>query len=492
MGVWDRLLGRRKSDAKIKKRVYAANNVGRLFADFVTMQKSADAEIRPALRRVRDRCRDVARNNDYARRYLQLLTTNVVGSQGVKVQVRGRNSDGALDAPGNAIIERQWREWGKRGVCTRDGRLSWIDAQRVFCDTLARDGEVLVELIEMPSHPHGFAIHFVEADYLDEQMNETLRNGNEVRMGVEMDAFGKVVAYHLLLEHPGKDFNIEAKTTRRRRVLADQILHCFLPDRPGQSRGMPLMATALTRLKMLDAYEEAELVAARVAASKMGFFTSPDGDGYTGSDMEDGRAPIMEAQPGTFEQLPAGMDFKTFDPEHPVSAFAEFEKAVLRGIASGLGVSYVSLANNLEGVNYSSIRQGVMEDRDHFKMIQTFMVEHFIEPVFRKWLTQAMTTGAVPIPFTKYDKFADNLVFRPRGWGWIDPMKEMQAHVVGLQNGITTLQDVATHQGRDVEEVFEQIEAERELAATYGITMAFEPFGQKSPATPLVEGQTQQ
>jgi capsid protein len=109
---------------------------------------------------------------------------------------------------------------------------------------------------------------------------------------------------------------------------------------------------------MLHGYREAELVAARVAASKMGFITSPDGDGYTEDDLEDTHAPVMSAELGSFEQLPTGMDIKLFDPTHPTSAFSDFHKAVLRGIASGLGVSYASLASDLENVNYSSIRQG--------------------------------------------------------------------------------------------------------------------------------------
>lgn len=241
------------------------------------------------------------------------------------------------------------------------------------------------------------------------------------------------------------------------------------------------MVTALGRLKMLDGYEEAELVAARVAAAKMGFFVSPDGEEYTGDDTEDDYTPITEAAPGSFEQLPAGMDFKAFDPDHPTTAFPDFEKAILRGIASGLNISYVSLSNNLEGVSYSSIRQGVMEDRDHFQMLQQFMINHFVRPVFRAWLLMAMTTGAVPLPIAKYAKFADSALFVPRGFGWVDPQREIQSQVLGLENGIMTLQDIAAHQGRDVEEVFEQIERERELAKQYGIQLAFEPFGSKTP-----------
>ena len=172
------------------------------------------------------------------------------------------------------------------------------------------------------------------------------------------------------------------------------------------------MAAAINALKMLHGYREAELVAARVSAAKMGFITSPDGDGYTGEDLEDTHAPIMNAEPGSFEQLPAGMTVQSFDPQHPVTAFSDFHKAVLRGISSSLGVSYAALASDLESVNYSSIRQGALDERDHYRTLQQLMIDHFVMPVFEAWLAAAMTSGSVNLPMTKYEKFQDSVIYR--------------------------------------------------------------------------------
>ncbi len=355
MGFFDRF---RRKTSPPKRRGYAGVNTSRLFADFSTMTRSSDSELKPALRVLRNRCRELARNDEYVRRYLALLKTNVIGPHGVNVQAKARNADGSLDGPGNKIVENAWHSWGQRGNCTVDGRLSWVDAQRLFVEALARDGEVLVRFADGYKNRDRFAIEFVEADLLDEELNIKTSNGNRVRMGVEVDDFGKSVAYHLLAEHPGDQEFANSYSRKHVRVPAEQMLHVFLPERAHQTRGAPMLATAITSLKMLHGYREAELVAARVAASKMGFITSPDGDGYTGDDLEDTHAPVMSAELGSFEQLPTGMDIKLFDPTHPTSAFSDFHKAVLRGIASGLGVSYASLASDLENVNYSSIRQG--------------------------------------------------------------------------------------------------------------------------------------
>ena len=126
------------------------------------------------------------------------------------------------------------------------------------------------------------------------------------------------------------------------------------------------LAPALSQVKMLNAHREAELVATRMAAAKMGFFTSESGDDVPADDY-DNNVPIIDAEPGTFHQLPAGVDFKAFDPTHPATAFADFQKGILRGTASGLGVSYASLSNDLEGTSYSSIRQGALEERDAYR-----------------------------------------------------------------------------------------------------------------------------
>jgi len=484
MGVMDFFKGKPKT----AKRSYNGANIGRLFSDFVTSSRSADSEIRPNLRTLRDRCREISRNHPYAKRYLQIMTTNIVGATGVSLQVRKRNDDNSLDTVGNRLIEQNFMAWGRTGFCTVDGRLSWMQAQRLFMETLARDGEVIIKKIRRPSgNPFGFSLQFLEADYLDEEYNKRLSNGNEVRMGVEIDKAGKPVSYFMFEDHPHHDHSYGSLTKRRHiQVPADQIIHCFIQERAGQTRGVPMMSNALTRLKMLDGFEEAALVNARVAASKMGFFISPEGDGFVGDDY-DNHAPIMSAEPATFTQLPQGMDFKAFDPSQPTDNFADFEKAILRGIASGLGVSYVSLANNLEGVSYSSIRQGTIEDRDHFKMMQQFMIDAFIDPVYRAWLEMAITVGKLNLPMGKYDLFADNVIYRPRGFAWVDPQKEINASVTALNNGIVTLQDIHAQYGKDTEDVFEQINRESELADRYGIDTAFQPYGTKLPAQPSID-----
>ena len=452
-----------------RKRAFEAANTGRLFNDWMTQTKSADADIRYTLKAMRARSRDLTQNNDYARRYLDLVAANVVGPKGITLQVRAREPNGVLDQVANQILEREFYLWGKPGVCTVDGRMSWVDAQKVFIETVARDGECFVLFVEDDANPYHFRLQFVDADLIDQDKNEVLPDGSQIRMGIEVDATGRPTAYYVKTKHPD-DYQFSGQYVRTIRIPAERMIHAFRQDRIGQTRGTPWTATAMTRLKMLGGYEEAELVAARIGASKMGFFVSESGDEFQADGQNADGTLNMNAQPGEFMQLPAGVDFKQYDPQHPSTAFREFEKAMLRGIASGLGVSYTSLANDLEAVSYSSIRQGLLEERDQWRVVQAWMIEHFCEPVYLRWLRNALDFGAVPLPGNKYFKFSATQ-WVPRGWQWVDPRSEAEAQIVAINNGLMTRTQALAERGLDIEDVLRERAAEEELIASVGVTL---------------------
>lgn len=459
-------------------RSYAGAKSGRLM-DFVGGTRSADDEIRWDIRKLRDRCRELARNNDYAKRYISLMKTNVIGEMGIQLQADSKNPDGTDDDAANNQIEREWELWCKKGNCTVDGKYSWIDCQDIVLESMATEGEVLIQLVNDKRNPWGFAIKFLDNDMLDEEYNETLSNGHEVRMGVEVDQNDKPVAYWLW-DFNQYDYLVKYPHSRkRRRIPAGEIIHMFKSQRPNQNRGVPPMATSILDLQMLDGYIEAELTSARVASSKMGFYQSADGGEYKGDGVEDKHTPLQQVEPGIFELLPPGMTFQSFDPQHPTSQFKDFIKQVLRAVASGTNVSYASLSNDLESVNYSSIRQGALEERHHFKKEQRFVIEHFLQPVYERWLLMAMTKGKLSLPVAKFEKFS-RAKWMPRGFGYIDPLKEVQSYILAINNGFMTLQDVAAIHGRDVKSLFEAIQKEKQMAEKFGIKLAVEPFGDKA------------
>lgn len=469
------------------KRSYAAANTGRLFSDFAGSPASSDAELKNALPKLRERSRDLARNNEYARRYFDLMKTNIVGDRGFQLQVKALDSVGNLDKSGNDATEKAFANWSRMGNCTVDGKMSWVDAQRLAIESLARDGEAFIILHRGSSFTDSFAIEFIEPDQIDVTLNKKLDGGNEVRMGVELDKFKKPVAYYIQTNHPGDAGYVTLTASpKHRRIEASKVVHLYKHLRAGQTRGEPWLASSIPALKQLGALREAAVINARIGASKMGFFTSPSGDGFVADDL-DNNVPIMEAEPGTFHQLPQGVDFKTFNPDYPASEFDSFHKSVLKGIASGMGVSYTSLSNDLESTSYSSIRQGALEERDNYRNNQAFMTEHFVRPIYEAWLSAAMEMNTFGIPVRQYERFRDASSFRGKAWSWIDPAKEAQASVIGLQNGFLSIQDVASQYGKDVEELMSQIARDKTLAEQFGIAYTFEPYGANKATVPVSE-----
>lgn len=496
MGLLD--IFRKRDDAKrmtpktqkIQHRIYKAAETGRLFGDWKSNDNSADAEIRYQLKLIRERCRDLARNNEYARRYIKLLERNVVGERGISLQMKSRETNGALDIVANDQIERAWRQFTKLGAPTIDGRMDFVDAQNFVISSVARDGEAIVVLHESnePGMP-SIQIQFIEPDQVDETYNGTLQNGNEVRMGVELNDARRPVAYHVFENHPGDDiFNMKKSNIKRMRIPAEKVIHIYDQERAGQTRGVPWLQSVAAPLKMLNGWREASLVNQRASASKMGFFTTPAGENFPADDY-DNEVPLIDFEPGTLHQLPEGVSFEAFDPHNPTTNFADFERQILKGIASSLNVSYIDLANDLESVSYSSIRQGALADRDNYRALQGFMIRHFIMPVFEAWLRATISDDKINLPIEKFDKWMDGAEFRGRGWQWVDPKKEMEAAVLGLKTGVLSMQDIANQYGRDVEETMAQIARDKQLAEQFGITFALEPFGAtQMPIDPDVTG----
>ena len=474
----------RPNHLRLITKKYEAAKQDRLTWSWGTGLTAPNQDVQNAIQPVRARARDLAQNNDYVRRFLQLVRVNVVGHQGIGFQSRATNPDESMDEVANKKIETAWKRFCKIGNMDMTGKLSMREGLELVIESLMRDGEFLVQKVigKAAGNRENFRLHFIDIDLLDATLNEVLPNGNLLIMGIEVDRFSRPVNYHILRNHPAATQQIHG--TKYEIIPADQIIHGFFMERAGQVRSVSPMASAMTRLNMLGGYEEAELVNSRVSSTKMGFFTSPDGEAFGDADEYDEaeKALISEAEPGTFEQLPFGTDFKEWNPQHPTTAFEGFVKAILRGIDAGLGVSYVSLANDLQGVSYSSIRQGELSDRSVWRALQAWLIDHFMIQVFEGWLESALMTGAIQLPWTKFDNF-NRPHWKPRGWAWVDPAKEIKAAREAVQSGFKSVSGIHAEEGLDTEEVFATLAANKKLAEEHGLELA--AFIPEQPDQPI-------
>jgi len=231
---------------------------------------------------------------------------------------------------------------------------------------------------------------------------------------------------------------------------------------------------------MLNAYEESEAVAARIGASKMGLFEKR-ADSLAGDLASDPRPATMEANPGTFEIVPDGYEFKAWEPDHPTAQFPAFIKQMLRKIASGFSVFYNVLANDAEGVSYSTMRSFALVERDDWRSIQQDFIDMWRRPLYAAWLGMALLTGSLKLSSRDPSRYMA-VRHRPRGWQWIDPEKEAKAAVLSIQNGLGTRTGFLAEKGEDIEDVFAELAREQALAKEYGLSISGEAAAAAAPA----------
>ena len=432
--------------------------------NWVSEVKSINEDLRTQGEALRARARDLEQNNDYVARYLNLVETNIIG-EGVKLQSKARTNRGKLDMRVNRTIEREFKNWTYAENCSRDGRLDWEDIQRLVARSVARDGEVIVRIVRGSE----FKIALYDADFLDYALNREATDGNNaIIQGIELDRAGKPVAYYLWKMPPNKVPSIFGMPTKSpninqyERVLAEDIIHIYKSDRPNQIRGATWLAPVMIHLLMLNRYERAEMRAAEIAASKVGYYKTPTGDYLDDEDNAEGYGLPSSIGGVGFTELPAGTELAMLDPNHPVSAYSDYVAGVLRGVATGLNVTYHALSSDLTSVNFSSIRAGTIEERDNWRKWQQFYVCHLIRPIFAAWLE--FNRNRLGLSSTAADA-----TFVPRGWSWVDPVKELQSHQMAYELGVTSLSAIAASQGKDLEEVFDQRAKEKELMAEFGL-----------------------
>lgn len=451
----------RSFDAAITSRLTSTWRAGNL---------SADAELRGDIKTLRARSRDLYRNNDHMRRFVNLAVSNIVGSKGFTLQVRGKDRNtGEPDKAANDFLESDFADWAQD--CDVTGKLTFRELCKLYVRQVFIDGEFLAIKVDGTTNADRFKLQILDPDQLDDTRNEQFGK-NLIRMGVEVNAAGEPVAYHILQSHPN-DLTYRTGGRIYQRIEASRVIHNFIIERPNQSRGIPQGVTAMMRLRNLKGYEEAEVINKRISASKMGFFErNNDGEGYEGEFEDDGSI-SMEAEPGVFETLPNGVTLNSFDPTSDGTSYADFVKSTLRGVASGLGVNYNTLANDLEGVNYSSIRAGVLEDRELWMALQEWMADVFLRPVYKHWLRNHLTFNS-GMPATTYDKFKHH-DWQPRRWAWVDPKKDIDAAVIAIDNGLKTRAQVIRESGLDPEQVWADLAAENAKLRELGVLVDATP-----------------
>jgi lambda family phage portal protein len=260
------------------------------------------------------------------------------------------------------------------------------------------------------------------------------------------------------------------------RVPADSVLHLFRPLRPGQLRGQPWLTQVLVKLYELDQYDDAELVRKKTAAMFAGFVTknAPE-DQILGEGTPDSTgASLAGLEPGTLQVLLPGEDVKFSTPADVGATYETFMRVQLRSIAAGMGITYEQLTGDLTGVNYSSIRAGLLEFRRRCEQFQhQVIVYQMCRPIWRRWIEAALLAGALRAAVDDPGLF--DVKWIAPGWAWVDPLKDIKAQIMAVRAGFKSRAEVVSEQGYDAEAIDREIAADNARADELGLEYDSDP-----------------
>ena len=448
------------------KRDYEAAKFGRRTDGWWTSGTSANTEVLSAGTKLRDRARDLVRNNPYAKKAVRIFSDNFIGTG---IIPEARSPSDKL----NKQIMKAWEDWVV--YSDAEGDLDFYGLQALIIRSTFESGECFVRCLdrefENDTNLVPIQLQVFESDYLDITKSDT---SGKIRQGIEFDNKGRRTGYWLYKSHPGDSVSGSSNQASIR-IPADEILHIYEKDRPGQIRGVTSFAPVLLRLKNLDDYDDAELWRKKIEACFAAFVIQNSGsEGPTlGSialhrNSTSDQTRIETFRPGMIEYLKPGEDVRFGSPTGDAH-YESYKRSQLHAIAAGLGITYEQLTGDLSQVNYSSLRAGLLEFR---RMIETLRWQMFIpmfcEPVWRRFIDRAYIAGLI-------SKIDYSVNWTAPKFEMIDPLKDAEADTMMMRNGTLTLRKAIANRGFDPDTQIEEIARTNELLDKHSIILDSDP-----------------
>ncbi|MFN4142778.1 phage portal protein [Aestuariivirga sp.] len=423
----------------------------------------------------------LAARGSLARRARYLVANNALAAAGVEAWLSALTGTGIkaqsahLDPNVRALINVTFEQWTDKA--DGDGLTDFYGLQALIARRMVVDGEALAI---MSVDQTGLKVRLLDPEQLDGSMTRELGGGARIIQGVEFDVAGRRIAYHIFRDRPGLGMALTPI-----RVPAEDVLHIFRVEVPGQVRGVSWFAPILLRLREYDEAIDAQLVRQKLAAMLAGFIVDPEG---TAAGFASGEQPSLAGlvesglAPGTLSVLNSGQDIRFSDPPQIASEAIDFLRITAREIASGLGVPYEALTGDLSSVNYSSIRAGLVEFRRRAEAIQHGVLAfQLLRPVFRRWIITESLAGRLGAPGSDLEPLMAVRWITPKQQ-WVDPLKDAQAEATAIAAGLMSRREAIASRGYDIEQVDAEIAADNARAKTLGLDFTAKPASQKEPS----------
>ncbi len=423
---------------------------------------------------LRDRSRDMSRNDPWGAAMAERRVTNMVGT-GIKPRSE------APEEEHRAAIQDLWKRWtdeadadgildfyGLQELATRE----WNDAGECFGRFRFRRPEdgltvpLQLQLIESEQVPHNY--------------NTVSPANNPIRAGIERDMLGRRVGYWMYREHPGERFNMRANSGEIIRVPGDEVFHMFQPMRAGQLRGYPTITPVLAKMYQMGQFDDATIMRQWVATLFAGFMKRPTAKAgainpLTGKPRDEEQdwdeTDIASLESGTIQELPPGWEMEWADPPEAGSTYEGFMRYQLMSSAAAVGMSYEVLTGDLRGINDRLLRALLQEFRRRVRMWQHHLLVHqFCRVVWSRWMDTAVLAGALQLPdYENRRAEYQSVRWVPERWPYLHPVQDVQAEVDEIRAGLSTRSERVNERGEDIESLDQEYKADQDRADRLGI-----------------------
>ena len=482
MNILDKIIGWISPEAGARReawrqnlnemRSYDAGNYGRLNAGWHVINQSAEETDRYNRDVVRARARDLERNSDMANSVVGAYKRNVIGL-GWTLQARTDNE--AL----NRQIEEAWRKWCKRKYCDVTETQSLMQMGRMAIERKKVDGGILFRKCYMRGGIVPLRLQALEVDELDTSAMTPKHKGNHVVGGIEYNSYNKPVGYWI------HQYTIDGYSQMDSvYVPAKDMIFIFSKRRPSQIREMSDLAPTISRIRDANEFMTAVSVKERIAACLAIFIKKTIPTVGVGSGMGRGIQAAQEPRvsydgktisPGMIKELNAGDEIQSVTPPaNQGTDAAQYIKLQQRLIGAGQGLSYEATSRDMSQSNYSSARQGIIEDEQTYIEDKELFTEVFLDEVYESFVISGVLYGLFEIPdFWDPDKkdmyLTHEWVAAPKRW--IDPLKEVNAMRIAVQTGQKTFQQAAAENGQDWRQTIDDMATVLEYGRERGIEL---------------------
>ena len=453
---------------------YEAAGGGRRAKGWAPSAYGPNGQLLYALDPLQRRSRDAIRNIGLAEAAADVLVSNLVGT-GIKPQFQ--TGDDGL----NKELAELWLEWTDEADA--DGQLDFYGMMALAVRSMVEAGEVFTRK-RLRRQSDGLSVplqlQLIESEFCPPTENRTADNGNEIRMGIEVNAIGQRQAYWFYKAHP-QDWPLLKMTDQATlsRVPADSVIHLREIKRPGMMRGVPWLTQALVTLRDLDAYDDAELMRMRTTALFAGFIKRepPETDeAVIGEEQQSDGSFETTLQPATMQMLDEGEDVTFSKPPEVGNNYQTFIRTQQRKVATSARVLYEQLTGDYQTINDRTFRAAVNEFRRQATMLQHHLVVfQWCRGAMGPWLDSVFLNDIVRLPASVNELLARRVRWVPQGWDYINPVQEVQADRLAVRAGFKSRTQVVAAAGDDISQVDAEIQRDNVRADSLGLVLDSDP-----------------